>query len=217
MRFVRDVVAFDMDGVLVDSQALILESLDHALSVIGRGPVTESWRREVVGPPLRRMLEMVLGDSADPDEYDACVTAYREHNDLFGPVRTPVFPGMTEVLFELGRHVELIVVTSKREPSAEAILSGTGLRSSFNAVFGSLSDASPETKSVTLARALQQFPRARVLIGDREHDAVAAFEHCLCPIGVRWGYARQGELENAGVAHIAANSADLLELVLQQL
>ena len=210
-------MAFDMDGVLVDSQSMILESLDHALSVISRGPVAGSLRQQVVGPPLRTMLEMVLGDSAGPDEYDACVTAYRDHNDRFGPARTPVFEGMPEVLNELRRQADLVVVTSKREPSAEAVLRGTGLRPSFDAVFGSLSDTSPESKSATLARALHDYPRTRVLIGDREHDAAAALAHQLCPIGVRWGYAGEGELEAAGVSDIAMSPSELVGLVVEKL
>lgn len=209
----RPVIAFDMDGVLVDSQALILESLDVALAAIGRGPVGPEDRSRVVGPPLRLMLELMLGESATEAEYAACTSAYRQYNDAHGPTRTPIFPGVTEVLAELQKAASLIVVTSKREESANSVISGTGLSVSFDAVYGSLSDSTVESKSQTLRRAMTDFPRTAVLIGDRHHDVSAAVGAGIHPVAVLWGYGSRPELEDAGALHFAERPDELVSIV----
>ena len=209
----RPVIAFDMDGVLVDSQALILESLDVALAAIGQGPIDPEDRGRIVGPPLRSMLELVLGESATEAEFAACTDAYRQHNDAHGPTRTPIFPGITEVLTELQNAATLIVVTSKRETSARSVISGAGLSPFFTAVYGSLSDSTVESKSQTLGRAMADFPGTAMLIGDRHHDVSAAIGAGVHPVAVLWGYGSRAELEDAGALHFADRPDELVSVV----
>ena len=52
-----------------------------------------------------------------------------------------------------------------------------------------------------------------VIIGDREHDILAAHEASIASIGVRWGYAEPGELEAAAPAAIASSVGVLAQLL----
>ena len=186
-----------MDGVLLDSQEVILESLDHALTTHGRSPVPDHLRLEIVGPPLRAMLLKILGDDAPEALVESCAAEYRAFNDTEGPRRTPVFDGIELALQQLEGLAELIVVTSKRELSAGLVLDGTGLRRYFTGVFGSPNDGAVVEKSETLLRAMTEFDAVTVLIGDRHHDVNAAHACGIESLGVNWGYATGDELVDA--------------------
>jgi len=202
-----------MDGVLVDSQAVILESLDHALTTHGLSPVPDHLRFEIVGPPLRAMLLSILGRDAPEELIESCASAYRAFNDREGPHRTPVFDGIKRVLQQLECIANLIVVTSKRESSAELVLEGTELRRYFTHVFGSPNDGAVVEKSETLKRAMNRFGNVTVLIGDRYHDIDAA-HHCgIQSIGVAWGYASENELLDARAGMVVNHPVDLLDAI----
>lgn len=200
-----------MDGVLIDSQAVILESLDHALTANGRSPVPSHLRFEIVGPPLRTMLLKILGHDAPEELVESCAAEYRAFNDREGPRRTPVFDGIEFALQQLEGLAELIVVTSKRELSAELVLHGTGLRRYFNEVFGSPNDGAVVEKSETLRRAMTKFDDVTVLIGDRHHDVEAARNCEIKSIGVNWGYATGNELIDANAGMIIDHPHELLD------
>jgi len=203
-------IAFDMDGVLLDSQAVILESLDHALIKHGLPPVPNQLRFEIVGPPLRAMLHGILGSDAPEELVESCAIAYRAFNDGEGPYRTPVFKGIEKALQQLASLADLIVVTSKRELSAELVLEGTGLHRYFSGVFGSPNDGTVVKKSETLKRAMGRFENVTVLIGDRYHDIDAAHDCGIQSVGVNWGYATDNELVAAGAGIIVDHPSELL-------
>ena len=200
-----------MDGVLLDSQEVILESLDHALTTHGRSPVPDHLRLEIVGPPLRAMLLKILGDDAPEALVESCAAEYRAFNDMEGPRRTPVFDGIEPALQQLEGVAELIVVTSKRELSAELVLNGTGLRRYFIGVFGSPNDGAVVEKSETLRRAMAKSDAVTVLIGDRHHDVNAAHACGIKSIGVNWGYAAVNELVDANARIIIDHPHELLD------
>jgi phosphoglycolate phosphatase len=52
------------------------------------------------------------------------------------------------------------------------------------------------------------------MVGDREHDAVGAAVHGIATIGVAWGYALPGELDEAGVVEVVDTPGELAAAVL---
>lgn len=53
-----------------------------------------------------------------------------------------------------------------------------------------------------------------IMIGDRKHDILGAKALNIDSIGVRFGYAEENELENAGATFIAETVEDLKRLLL---
>src|SRR6266581_1252348 len=68
---------FDLDGTLIDSVRLILDSYHHTLATHGLPPRTdEEWLRGVGTP-----LPVQFADWAeDPDTLEALIATYREYN-----------------------------------------------------------------------------------------------------------------------------------------
>jgi phosphoglycolate phosphatase len=60
---------------------------------------------------------------------------------------------------------------------------------------------------------IAQIKADSIMIGDRLHDIEGAKQCQIESIGVRFGYAKQGELEEAGADYIVATPEELLELI----
>jgi phosphoglycolate phosphatase len=105
--------------------------------------------------------------------------------------------------------------SSKPTHFAEPILVELGLRGSFRAVVGPELAAKTETKSATVARALEVAgrPVSAAIIGDRHHDVEAGRANGIASIGVTWGFGSREELEGAGADVVLDSPEALLEHV----
>ena len=84
------------------------------------------------------------------------------------------------------------------------------------AICGSSSDGNNSAKWQVLKRAMEELgakPEDTVLVGDTKYDVEGA-RLCGVPcIGVAYGYAAPGELEQAGAVTIARDMDELLEIL----
>ena len=53
------------------------------------------------------------------------------------------------------------------------------------------------------------------MVGDRKHDILGAKKCGVASCGVRFGYAEENELENAGADYIADTLDELLPILMQ--
>lgn len=84
-------------------------------------------------------------------------------------------------------------------------------------VVGAAPDAGRHSKADVVGVALAALgvgPGTAVMVGDRHFDVHGAAAHGLATIGVRWGCARPGELEEAGAVVVAATPDALADLLL---
>ena len=114
----------------------------------------------------------------------------------------------------------LAVATSKPEVYTFRILEHFDLFKYFTAVAGCDIHRAGETKADMIRLALrrlglpEQEPPQTVMIGDRKHDVLGAKE-CRVPcIGVRYGYAEAGELEQYGADWVTDSVETLRKLLL---
>ena len=59
-QFPFDIVGFDLDGTLVDSNRDLAPAINHALAVAGRSAVSPEETRKLIGGGARRMLERAM-------------------------------------------------------------------------------------------------------------------------------------------------------------
>lgn len=216
----RSVIAFDMDGVLVDSRSSINQSLNVTLSHFGF-PEVDPDGSSLIGLPLREMMKAATNNQMTDEQIKSATPIYRQVNDELGSKTTIVYPEMQLVLSKLALNYDLIVVTSKLQQSARELLSSLAIDKHFVGIFGPESDGSTEDKSQTLIRAenvLQastaQQMKIIALVGDRASDIKAARCANIQSIGVKWGYGSDNELTTADF--LADNPKQLLEYFLQQ-
>jgi phosphoglycolate phosphatase len=207
-----DAVLFDLDGVLVDSRTAFVRSVNAALAEHGLPERPADELLQYLGPPLHRTMELF---AASAEQADALVVSYRARYRRTMAAESAVFDGIPEALDELAATRPLVVATSKAQALAEPLLEQLGLRDRFGAVYGPRLQARDESKSLTIARALEGLPHARrpVMVGDRKFDVLGARAHDLPCVGVLWGIGSERELREAGAAALVRSPAELVDLL----
>ncbi|MGO3325430.1 HAD-IA family hydrolase [Gordonia sp. (in: high G+C Gram-positive bacteria)] len=191
---------FDLDGTITDSYPGITRSFLHALEVIGEPEPPVEFLQTIVGPPLVESMRALGYDEATSA---AGVRAYRARYDVTGWLENSVYDGMAALLADLssaGRTLAL--ATSKDQRIARNILDHFELTSYFAFVGGADETAGRAGKQAVVRHALETLdvdPDSEhlLMIGDRSHDIDGAASCGVPALGVRWGYALAGELEDA--------------------
>ena len=211
------VVLFDFDGTVYDTVEGITKCVQYALQKHGVDAELEELCC-FAGPPLVDMFRERYG--FDRGEAEQLVRDFRERYVPIGVHESRPFPeirGMLEALRAAGRRIG--IATSKPQQLAEQLLQKEGLRGAFDAVCGSLEGGNNDAKWQVIERCLSELgarPEEAVLIGDTKYDVLGAHRVGVACIGVRWGYAAPGELEEAGADAIVSDCRALLTLLLEQ-
>ncbi len=206
---------FDFDGTLFDTVEGITNCVRYALLKRGMdAPLSEL--RCFAGPPLDEMFMEKFG--FDPEDAKQAVLDFRERYVPIGLYESRPFPGWRALLLELrAAGKKLAVSTSKPQVLAEELLRREGLLELFDCVCGAAEEGEGNAKWQVLRRAmglLDADPACSALIGDTKYDVAGALRCGIPCIGVGYGYAAEGELEQAGAAAIAPDLASLRELLL---
>ena len=187
--------------------------MNHALAAAGREPVAPETLYPLIGPPLSfgfaSLLEVEPGDPA----VAACIASYRSVYAEVSLRDTPAYPGVHEALDAIAAAAprrRLAVATSKPSAFAEPLVSALGLRDVFDAVFAPELDIHVESKTATVAKALDSLGAITgTMVGDRHVDMEAARAHGLRAVGVSWGFGSADELRSAGADVLVASPAEL--------
>ncbi|MDM7832671.1 HAD hydrolase-like protein [Cellulomonas edaphi] len=200
----------DLDGTLTDSYPGIASSVVHAFTAAGLTVPTPAELRSFVGPPLHDAL---VARGFSPTQSGELVAHYRTAYGAGGMFENSVFPGVLDALRALRQAgAALLVATSKPEVYAVPICEHLGIAPLVDGIFGASLEASTATKAAVVARALtgRDDTEARLMVGDRSHDVHGARANGVDCVGVAWGYAEPGELEDAGAVEVVATPADLV-------
>lgn len=209
-------ILFDLDGTLTDAAPGITNSVKYALSKFGIDETNDNKLRKFLGPPLISSFMEFYGFSKEKAQ--KAVEYYREYFVPHGIFENEVYSGIPKLLQKLKADGKtLIIATSKPETFAVQIAEHFEIDSYFDLIAGSNLDNTRSKKAQVIEYALETLgilDRAHaVMIGDREHDIKGAKKTGLRSIGILYGYASPGELENAG-ADFTANSPEELYTII---
>lgn len=197
------VVLFDLDGTLVDTIDLIVQSARHAFASRPGPAPTDTQLRGGIGRPLIAQFEPFL---AGPGDMDWLIANYREyqmeHHDRLTNAYDGI-PGALGAIAELGSPMG--VVTSKIEALAHRALRHTGIDIHMQVVVGyeSTSRHKPEPEPVLLAlERMGADAGEAVYVGDSPYDIEAGVRAGVTAVGVSWGPYPARVLEDAGASRI---------------
>jgi pyrophosphatase PpaX len=211
MRF--PVVLFDLDGTVIDSGAIILASMRHAVKeVLGTAPPDEELMAAVGGPGLEAQMHALA-----PDHVDELVTVYREHNE---PLHEGLVccAGMDDLLVRLkdeGRR--LGIVTAKRRVTVELAFARVPLGHLFETIVGGDETERHKPDPEPLLLALDRLgarPEDTAYVGDAPFDVRAAKAARIHAVAVTWGgiHARE-RLEREEPDAIVDTAEELLDVL----
>ena len=208
-------ILFDLDGTLTDPKEGITRCVQYALQYFGIEADTEDLI-DFIGPPLLESFQKYY--HLDDEQGHMALKKYRERFSDIGIFENGVYPGILPLLEELkGQGRKIALATSKPGVYAERILERYELLPYFDAVVGSELDGRRTDKGEVITEALKQLQiqdehkQEVLMIGDRLHDMVGAGKNQIDKLGVYYGYAHDGELEEAGADYIVHTVEELAE------
>ncbi len=208
-------ILFDLDGTLVNSSLGITRCFEYAFLKMGLAPPSVEELSACIGPPLLQSFLNFFG--GDGERALQGVAFYRERYKEEGWKECSLYAGVEECLKTLlERGKVLALATSKPEVFAKSILSRFEIDKYFTVTVGSKLDNSFDDKAQIIQKALSLLgaeSENAVMVGDREQDIIGAKTNGVLPVGLRVGFAREGELEAAGAAYIARNFTELLKIL----
>ncbi len=181
-------VLFDLDGTLIDSVGLIVESYRHTARVHLDRDVPESHFLAGLGRPLHVEFATLTDD---PDEVAAMVQTYREFNLKRHDELVTAYPGaVAAVDFLVGRNARLGIVTSKIGGTAQRGLDVAGFPDVFEVLVGSgdVERHKPHPEPVLLALEMMKTSAGNsVYVGDSPFDLIAGRDAGTRTAAAMWG------------------------------
>lgn len=172
----------------------------------------------MIGPKLSDSLLTVAG--VPEEQLDEVIRIYRTYYLETGIAQSRLYPGIRELVESYaaaGRPIA--VATQKPEGLARIVLEHHGIAEFFLSIRGSAAnesgrEAGPAGKTGIIADALADLrTQHAVMVGDRAQDVVGAMANGLDCIGVSWGFAPDGELQEAGAVAVVDSTTDLVAAI----
>ncbi len=205
---------FDLDGTLTDPKEGITKSFRYALEKMGVESPELSELERYIGPPLVKSFQEFFSE----EDAKRAVVFYRERFRDIGIFENGVYDGIEEMLKaakESGK--KLALATSKPQHFAQIIMDHYGLSQYIDVLVGSRADG--QTKADVIRQVFveagltDETKKCAIMVGDRLHDIEGAKECGIDSLGVRFGYAKEHELEDAGADYIVATTEELREFI----
>lgn len=217
-------ILFDLDGTLTDPKLGITSSVQYALRALGIEEPSLDKLEVFIGPPLSDSFREFYG--LDEEQMITAVDKYRERFAAQGIFENEIYPGIPQMLADLKEKGKILAIASSKPTLfVERILDHFEIRKYFDYIVGSNMDGTRGRKEEVVEEALRQMLPVGVapakkrdivaMVGDRKFDIEGAAAHGITSVGVSFGYAPEGELEQAG-ADFIVNSVQSLYDVLAQ-
>ena len=204
-------ILFDLDGTLIDSIELIVQSFQHATATHLGAPIT----REEIIPTIGRSLAAELERIA-PGNGAALLATYRTFMFANHDAFVTVYPGIVALLAALhARGIPTGIVTSKSRISAAPSFARFLLDREMAVIVAEDDTARHKPHPDPLlhaAKLLGLSPAACWYIGDSTHDMIAARAAGMTGIGAAWGPNHASLLTPLADA-VAETPADVLMLL----
>jgi pyrophosphatase PpaX len=208
-------VLFDLDGTLIDSTGLIVESFHHMTEQFGIARQPDACWLAGVGTPLRSLLEPWARDEAMLEDM---LAAYRAHNLAHHDARVRAYPGIVEAVDALlAAGVRVAVVTSKNRSGTERGLAVAGLAGKIDVrvCVEDVTRHKPDREPVDVAVArLGADPASTLFVGDSVHDMMAGRAAGVATGAASWGPFQRSDLQPADPTWWLDSPACLVPVVL---
>ncbi len=189
-------ILFDWDNTLVDSWAIILDSLNHTLSAFGKPTWTMAQTQGRVRKSLRDSFPTLFGD-----EWKQAADVFYARFDEIHLARLTPLDGAEEMLADLaGRGVYLGVVSNKRGEYLRKESNHLGWDRHFSSLVGATDAANdkPARDPVDLALSESSHKEGPEVwfVGDADIDMECAVNAGLTPVLLRAQAPKEAEFKD---------------------
>ena len=205
-----DLIAFDWDGTLMDSTAIIASSIQRACADLGLPVPSDAAANHVIGLGLTDALAYAAPTLAKA-MVPQMVERYRHHY-LSRDADLPLFAGVREIVVALKEAGYFVAVaTGKSRVGLDRALNSCGLRPLFDATrCADECRSKPDPQMLyELGDELGVRSDRILMVGDTTHDLQMAANAGAASIGVGYGAHAAEALEHHGALAILPSPAGL--------
>lgn len=182
-----ELVVFDWDGTLIDSEAKIVACMQAAMQDSGLPVLEPKQIRNVIGLGMRETLEALYPGISERDSKHM-IDHYRLH--FFAGEHSAPFVGVPETLATMSEHgYFMAVATGKGRNGLNKALEATGFKRWFHAT-----RTADETRSKPHPQMLEEIldqlavsPDKALMVGDTEFDLEMAHHAGMASVAVSYG------------------------------
>ncbi len=205
-----DLIAFDWDGTLFDSTAIITRCIQAAVADVGGTVPTDQAASYVIGMGLMQALAHAAPD-VPQDKYPLLGERYKHHyfahqHDI------SLFAGVLPLLADLkARHHWLTVATGKSRRGLDEALQAVELKGVFDGS-RTADETAGKPSPLMLHELMREFgvaPERTLMIGDTTHDLQMAVNAGCASVGVSYGAHEPDAFHALRPLHIAHSVRDL--------
>jgi phosphoglycolate phosphatase len=212
-------VLFDCDGTLVDSQNIIHAAMSAAFEAAGLEPPCRQRALSIVGLSLMEAVSRLLPEVGGRT-LTAVADGYKHHAQALRSdpaFSEPFFPGARETVLWLARRPDVVlgVATGKSRRGVDRLIDESGLEGVFTII--QTADSAPsKPHPAMIEQAMREAgvgPERTTMIGDTTYDIDMARNAGVTGIGVAWGYHPVEALRQSGAHHIIESFGELEPLL----
>ncbi len=213
-----NVIIFDLDGTLLNTEIGVIESVEFTIRALGFEELSYSELRKFIGPPIQESFRSRY--SLDDVLTIKATEVFRDRYKNQGIYQASEYVGMKNTLIKLHELGFLLAVaTFKRQDYAIKMLEHFGYKDYFVCIFGS-EEGKNLSKQDIVQNCIEFINRPTVtdhlLIGDSLYDSVGANAAGIDFLGVTYGFGFQTKTEvlEAGAVFVAETPLDISDFLL---
>ena len=207
-------IAFDMDGTLVDSTNIVVSCVNRTLAHYGKPPLTMEEILPHFGIGARILLDGVTKAAGLQVDMDECFSFYDNLYRTDPTLKGAAFEGVEDTLRELKKRGIRLVVLSNRPHHQTQLIVGNTLPGLLDEVYGERAGIprKPDPSALkTILRENQCTEDECLYVGDMAIDMEHAENAGVTGIGCLWGFGGAEALTKA--ERQIAHPMELLELL----
>lgn len=215
-----ELVIFDVDGTLLNTQEGVLQSAEYAIAQTGRAVPDSSTMLAFIGPPIQDSFRRTF--HVQGEELARMTGLFRDSYSTQNLFKAQPYTGLFKMLDALsGKGVRIAIATYKREDYALKIIHHFGFDryscSSHGADADNLMQKADIIEQCILESGVPDKSKV-VMIGDTVHDALGAQQTGIDFIGVTWGFGfrNREEVLSAGAVGSVDNPSEILKYVFER-
>lgn len=202
-------ILFDLDGTLINTNDLIIESFLHTLNYYYPNQYKREDVLSFIGPPLIDTFQ-----SIDEERVDEMVARYRKFNHEQHDALVKEYDTVYETVKALHENgFKLGIVTTKIRSTVNMGLKLTRLDAFFDVVvtLDDVENAKPHPEPIFKAlKQLDASPEEAIMVGDNHHDIEAGKNAGTKTAGVAWSIKGEEYIRSYHPDYLLKKMSDLL-------
>jgi phosphoglycolate phosphatase len=188
-------IAFDLDGTLIDSRADLVAAVNATLAHLGRHPLPDAVIASYIGDGVHVLVRRALGDPEHEEIVTEAVAFFLSYYRVHKLDHTYVYEGALETMAAIARtlpRARLAILTNKPIRPSEEICAALRLTPHCFRIYGgnSFETKKPDPLGLeTLMREAGASSEQTLMIGDSDVDVLTARNAGASIIGCRFGLA----------------------------